>query len=46
MLPILDKAKEHYKSKEVLEYFDEYKQDLIPVYFPNGSPEFMVLERI
>lgn len=43
MLPIPDKAKEHYKSKEVLEYFDEYKQDLIPVYFPN---EFMVLEQI
>jgi len=46
MLPMLNKPKEHYKSKEVLEYFDEYKQNLIPVYFPNWSPEFMVLEQI
>lgn len=42
----LDKAKQHYKSKKVLEYFDEHKKDLIPVYLPTASPEFMVLEEI
>lgn len=42
----LDKAKQHYKSKKVLEYFDKHKQDLIPVYLPTVSPEFMVLEDI
>ena len=42
----LDKAKQHYKSKRVLEYFDKYKKDLIPVYLPTASPEFMVLEQV
>ncbi|MGE5634106.1 MAG: transposase [Deltaproteobacteria bacterium] len=42
----LDKAKQHYKSKKVLEYFDKYKKDLIPVYLPTASPEFMVLEQV
>jgi transposase len=35
-----------YKSKKVLEYFDKHKKDLIPVYLPTASPEFMVLEEI
>ena len=42
----LDKAKQHYKSKKVLEYFDKYKKDLIPIYLPTASPEFMVLEQV
>lgn len=42
----LDKAKQHYKSKKVLEYLDKHKKDLIPVYLPTASPEFMVLEEI
>ena len=42
----LDKAKQHYRSKKVLEYFDNHKKDLIPVYLPTASPEFMVLEGI
>jgi transposase len=42
----LDKAKQHYKSKIVLEYFDKHKKNLIPVYLPTASPEFMVLEEI
>ncbi|MGD1834471.1 MAG: transposase [Nitrososphaeraceae archaeon] len=42
----LDKAKQHYKSKKVLEYFNENKDTLIPVYQPTASPEFMVLEKI
>src|SRR5215204_6994431 len=28
----LDKAKQHHRSKEVLQYFDKHKKDLIPVY--------------
>jgi transposase len=42
----LDKAKQHHRSKKVLEYFDKHKQNLIPVYLPTASPEFMVLEEI
>ena len=42
----LDKAKQHYKSKKVLQYFDKHKKDLVPVYLPTASPEFMVLEEI
>ena len=42
----LDKAKQHHRSKKVLQYFDLYKKDLIPVYLPTASPEFMVLEEI
>lgn len=42
----LDKAKQHYKSKRILEYFDKHKKNLIPVYLPTASPEFMVLEEI
>ena len=42
----LDKAKQHYKSKQVVEYFADNKNSLIPVYLPTASPEFMVLEEI
>ena len=42
----LDKAKQHYKSKKVLQYFDKHKKNLIPVYLPTASPEFMVLEEV
>ena len=42
----LDKAKQHYKSKKVLQYFADNKDNLIPVYLPTASPEFMVLEEI
>jgi transposase len=42
----LDKAKQHYKSKKVLQYFANNKDSLIPVYLPTASPEFMVLEEI
>ena len=42
----LDKAKQHYRSKKVLEYFDKHKKDLIPIYQPTASPEFIVLEEI
>ena len=42
----LDKAKQHYRSKKVLQYFSENKHSLIPVYLPTASPEFMVLEEV
>ena len=42
----LDKAKQHYRSKKVLEYFDKHRNSLIPVYLPTASPEFMVLEQV
>jgi transposase len=42
----LDKAKQHHKSKNVLQYFADNKDSLIPVYLPTASPEFMVLEEI
>jgi transposase len=43
----LDKAKQHYKSKKVIQYFADNKDSLIPVYLPTASPvEFMVLEEI
>jgi hypothetical protein len=40
----LDKAHQHYKSKKVRKYFDEHKNEIIPVWLPTASPEFMVLE--
>ena len=46
MYLFLDKAKQHYKSKKVLQYFAENKDTLIPVYLPTASPEFMVLEQV
>src|SRR6185437_2029003 len=42
----MDKASPHYKSKKVLEYFEENKSTLIPMYLPTASPEFMVMEEI
>jgi len=42
----LGKAKQQHRSKKLLEYFDKHKKDLIPVYLPTTSPEFMVLEKI
>lgn len=41
----LDKATPHYKSQKVRKYFDEHKDNLIPVWLPTAaSPEFMVVE--
>ena len=43
----LNKAKQHYKSRNVLLYFADNKDSLIPaVYLPTASPEFMVLEEV
>ena len=42
----LDKAKQHYKSKKVLQYFADNKGSLIPIYLPTASSEFMVLEEV
>jgi hypothetical protein len=42
----LDKAKQHHKSEKILQYFDKHKEDLIPVYLPTASPEFMILEEV
>jgi transposase len=42
----LDKAKQHYRSKKVLQYFAENKDSLIPIYLPTASPEFIVLEEV
>jgi hypothetical protein len=40
----LDKAKQNYKSKNIMKYFADNKHSLIPVYLPTASPEFMVIE--
>ncbi len=40
----LDKAAPHYKSQKIRTYFDEHQNDLIPVWLPTASPEFMALE--
>ena len=40
----LDKASPHYKSEKVRKYFEEHNDNLIPVWLPTASPEFMVLE--
>lgn len=40
----LDKAPQHYKSQKVRQYFQEHKDELIPIWLPTASPEFMVLE--
>jgi len=42
----MDKASPHYKSKKVRKYFEENKNNLIPVYLPTASPEFMVMEEV
>ncbi len=40
------KTSSHYKLKKVIQYFEENKSNLILVYFPTASPEFMVVEQI
>jgi len=40
----LDKARQHYRSEKVKQYFEAHKDTLIPVWLPTASPEFMVLE--
>lgn len=40
----LDRAPQHYKSNKVRQYFEQHKNDLVPVWLPTASPEFMVLE--
>lgn len=39
----MDKASPHHKSKKVLDYLEENKDTLIPIYLPTASPEFMIL---
>jgi hypothetical protein len=34
----LDKAKQHHRSKKILQYFDKHTRDLVPVYLPTASP--------
>jgi transposase len=41
----MEKASPHYKSKKVLEYFEENKDTPISMYLPTTSPEFMVMEK-
>jgi hypothetical protein len=40
----LDKAPQHYRSHKIWQYFEEHKNNLIPIWLPTASPEFMVLE--
>ena len=40
----LDRAPQHYKSNKVRQYFEQHKDDVVPVWLPTASPEFMVLE--
>ena len=43
----MDKASSpHYKSKKVRQYFEQNKDNLIPVYLPTASPEFMIMEEV
>src|SRR6185437_9974654 len=42
----VDKASPHYKSKKVRQYFEQNKDNLIPVYLPTASPEFMIMEEV
>jgi transposase len=42
----MDKASPHYKSKNVIKYFEENKDTLIPIYLPTASPEFTMMEEI
>jgi len=42
----MDKASPHYKSNKIRKYFEENKDTLIPIYLPNASPEFMVMEEV
>jgi hypothetical protein len=40
----LDKARQHYKSQKIKQYLQKHKQDLIPIWLPTSSPEFMIVE--
>jgi hypothetical protein len=40
----LDKAPQHYKSHKVRRYFEKHNDNLVPVWLPTASAEFMVLE--
>lgn len=42
----MDKASPHYRSKKVIDYLEQNKDTLIPVYLPTASPEFMMLEQV
>lgn len=42
----MDKASPHFKSKNVLAYFEQNKDTIIPAYLPTASPEFMVMEEV
>jgi hypothetical protein len=43
----MDKASPHYTCKNVIKYFEDNKDTLIPIYLPTtASPEFMVMEQI
>jgi transposase len=41
----LDKAPQHYKSNKVRQYFEQHRDDFVPVWLPTASPEFMALEQ-
>ena len=42
----MDRASPRYKSRRVKDYLDKNKDNLIPVYLPTASPEFMMLEEV
>lgn len=42
----MDKASPHYESRRVIDYLEENRDTLIPVYLPTASPEFMILEEV
>jgi transposase len=42
----MDKASPHYRSRKVKEYLENNKDNLIQVYLPTSSPEFMMLEKL
>ena len=42
----MDKTSPHYRSRKVKEYLENNKDNLIPVYLPTSSPEFMMLEKV
>jgi hypothetical protein len=42
----MDKASPHYRSRKVKEYLENNKDNLIQVYLPISSPEFMMFEKL
>ena len=42
----MDKASPHYRSRKVIQYLEENKDTLIPIYLPTATPEFMVMEEV